>query len=233
MASYLETFNNKHAILPVVHIDGISQTIDDIGIAKDAGCDGVFLINMNGTGFDPLESAYTFARREYPDFWIGLNPLLKQPSAAFMIAPAGLNGIWNDNAMILEDSTEQPFAEAALEARAQRDPNILYFGGVDFKYQQKAINPARVARIAASYMDVVTTSGTATGSAPTAEKVNTMKDALPETPLALASGLNRDNIHLFKRADAFLIASSLHLSKEKEVFDPTKMADFVDKVRSL
>ena len=50
MSKFKEVFQNKHVILHVVHVENEKQAIYNTRIAKDSGCDGVFLIDMKPSG---------------------------------------------------------------------------------------------------------------------------------------------------------------------------------------
>ena len=69
----------------------------------------------------------------------------------------------------------------------------LYFGGVCFK-KQRPVDPAlneHSARIARPFMDVVTTSGIATGEATDLTKIADFRRGLGTAPLAIASATRR------------------------------------------
>jgi predicted TIM-barrel enzyme len=75
-------------------------------------------------------------------------------------------------------------------------------------------------------MDVITTSGMATGSAPAVEKIRSMREAIGKHPLAIASGMTPENVSQFMPyADAFLVATGI--SKSSYELDPAKVAAFV------
>ena len=81
------------------------------------------------------------------------------------------------------------------------------------------------------FMDVVTTSGLSTGSAPDREKISRMKASIRNKPLAIASGISSDNVgNYLDIADCFLVATSL-LVPGKEEFDPSRVKALVEAVR--
>lgn len=91
----------------------------------------------------------------------------------------------------------------------------LFFGGAAFKYQREVpLHLVGVAAATAAYLcDVVTTSGPATGEPPDPEKLRLMREALGDHALAVASGVDADNVGaMLPYADAFLVASSLETS---------------------
>lgn len=79
-------------------------------------------------------------------------------------------------------------------------------------------------------MDVVTTSGPATGQAADIAKIKTMRASLGKTPLAIASGISPENISLYLGvADCFLVATSLLIPNTNE-FDPYRLESLVKAV---
>lgn len=150
------------------------------------------------------------------------------------------DAVWLDNAEIDEslDAAHQPIAKKISDARAACDfiNEVLYFGGVDFKHQ-RAVDPqhvGRAARMAAHHMDVVTTSGRATGAAPAIEKIAYMHEAIMRgrpgsAELAIASGVSLENIDGFLPiADCFLVATGI--SKSFTQLDETKAAQLAQRI---
>lgn len=231
MAGFKETFTNPHAVLPVIHIQTEKQTLKNVEIAQKEGADGAFLISMEFLPHEGLTLMHEVVRREFGTWWIGVNYLDLDTTEVFDKLNDGISGVWADDAKIYEWVEEQLEAEYIKEQREKSGWKGLYFGGVAFKYQAEVDNLERAARLASSYMDVVTTSGTRTGSAPDLEKIVRMKSAIGDTPLAIASGISPENIHQYLDvADCFLVATSL-LVPGREEFDPSRVRDLVQAVR--
>lgn len=231
MSNFREIFSSQHVILPVVHVESEIQAETNTKIAKECGADGVFLINMSGRGSERLIQIYQHVRNNNPDFWIGLNCLDLSALGVFAKIPKSVNGVWVDNAYIEENQKEQRTAEMINRARKRSGWEGLYFGGVAFKYQKPVIDLAKVAQIATTYMDVVTTSGAGTGQEPNFDKIITMKKAIGNTPLAIASGISPKNIRYYlDYADCFLVATSL-LKPDTNDFDPYLLESLIKAVR--
>jgi predicted TIM-barrel enzyme len=163
--------------------------------------------------------------------WIGLNCLDLTPTETFERIPDGVAGVWVDNALIDEGQAAQPAAEAVLTAQQQRNWQGLYFGGVAFKYQTPVDDVALAAQQAAPYMDVITTSGVATGQAADRQKIAAMKSVLGEKPLAIASGISPENVeHYLDVADCFLVATAI--SQSFSDLDPRRVEALVAVVRA-
>lgn len=228
---FRNVFSAQHAVLPVIHVESREQALHNAQIAKKSGCNGIFMINHH-ISFTALIRNYFAVRETFPDLWIGLNCLDLAPQELFrLVASGNVAGIWTDNAMIDEGRSFQEQAEEILLIRSSKGWKGLYFGGVAFKYQPAVHQLDRATKVAAKYMDVVTTSGPATGQPADVEKIRVMKEALGDFPLAIASGITPDNVSQYlPLADAFLVATGI--SKNFTELDPYLTKKLVDKVRS-
>jgi predicted TIM-barrel enzyme len=238
MASFKETFPHPHAVLPVIHVQSEGHVIRNAAIAREAGADGVFLISMGGLPWWVIRDVKDKVKEQFGDLWVGVNYLEKHVDEVFKVVDSKTDGVWVDNAMIDEKEEIQTIADrvAQIRTEASRERQFagLYFGGVAFKYIKPEVareDLGIAARIASRYMDVVTTTGSATGSPPDVEKIHIMKSSIGDHPLAIASGISPDNIHQFRDiADAFLVSTSL-LKLHTEEFDPAKVRALVGAVR--
>ena len=103
---------------------------------------------------------------------------------------------------------------------------------VYLKYQRHVEDLETAARLAAKYMDVVTTSGPRTGGAAEVEKIARMKAAIGSYPLALASGITPENVHAYlPHADCFLVATGI--SRSFSELEPSRVRSLVAKVRDF
>jgi hypothetical protein len=217
--------------LPVIHVDSLEQAQCNSRIARDAGADGVFLINHAMSDSELLD-IHTEVAGQHPGWWIGVNCLGLTPVQVFEAISARVGGVWVDNAGIEEGHERQPYAEQVSAIRQARDVPCLYFGGVAFKYQRRVEDLESACRIAARYMDVVTTSGPGTGHAADIEKIRRMKLALGATPLAIASGITPDNVvDYLPHADSFLVATGI--SRSFTELDPSQVRLLVERVRAF
>ena len=228
--SFRNVFHKPHTILPVIHVESRAQALENASIAEDAGCDGIFLINHD-SGHRELLGILHDVKSQHPDLWIGVNCLDLSPQEAFFAATANVDGIWVDNALIDEESEEQAAATRIRSTREEVGFEGLYFGGVALKYQRKVDDLARAARVAAEYMDVVTTSGPGTGKSATVEKIKIMKDAIGDLPLTIASGIRPDNVADYLQcADCFLVATGI--SRTWTDLDAALTTELVKRVRA-
>ena len=218
-------FAFDHAVvLPVIHVLDVEQTVRNINIAVDCGCPGVFLINHD-FGIETFLPIIEAARAQFPDFWIGINFLAVTGLSAFpVLADLENSGIrvdayWADDARIDERAPfdHQPEASEIQDVRNTVGWNGLYFGGTAFK-KQRDVAPEDYevsARIAAGYMDVVTTSGVATGMAADTSKIESFRNACGEKPIALASGITPENVHVYANlVDCLMVATGINFKDD-------------------
>lgn len=223
-------FKHRHVVLPVIHVVSEAQALRNARIARDAFADGVFLINHD-MQWGELLRIHEVVDRAFPNWWVGVNCLDLPPADVFSKISGRVAGVWVDDAGVREDLPQQTEAAALARARAAAGKPALYFGGVAFKYQRPVADVGRAARIAAGYMDIVTTSGPGTGHAADVDKIRTMKAALGATPLAIASGITPENVgDYLPIADCFLVATGI--SKSFDELDPPRVRALVERVHA-
>lgn len=192
-----ETFGKSRVLLPVVHCIDAVQVRYQTDLALENGADGVFLINQGGmSARDVVLQAQSLRARTF----VGVNLLGTQARyVARWAALSGIRAIWSDR------------ADLTPKARDEEGWSGLFFGGVAFKYQPTVADVDVAAREAVrGGVDVITTSGAATGSPPTVEKIATMRAALGDHALAIASGITPENVAPFlPHVDAFLVATGI------------------------
>ncbi len=216
-------------LFPVIHVLDEAQAIRNAEIAFEAGAHGLFLINHETSpGNRPLSFAdlleiHAAVAAHFPDQWIGVNCLDLPAAEVFQHLTPQVAGVWADNGEIDEHATKQTAAEQILEAKTATGWNGLYFGGVAFKYQKLVDDAARAADIAQNFMDVVTTSGPATGKRASTSKIKMMKEAIGDKPLAIASGVTIENVAAYlPYVDYFFVATGI--SQNFYELDPIKVA---------
>lgn len=204
MAALLKRF------FPVVHCvcplekQGSGHALRNARIAFENFADGVFLIG-HALNYQSLLMIYEQVRKEFPENWIGVNFLdvaaRKDWSLLMQLARRypDVNALWIDN---------------MPDTRLDTNARIELFGGVAFKYIDPNLRgEALVAEChrAKRLVDVITTSGSATGSPPDIAKLEEMRSAIgDQTRLALASGVTIENVGEFlPTVDTFLVASSV------------------------
>lgn len=227
-------FNKPKVLLPVVHAISREQVTKNVADAIACGADGVFLINQGGmTAREVIDYADDLVR-EVPDMFVGVNILGREVPQVIRSLSEAVPGIWSDDAGVIDG--DEPATEALwlLRRRARMETRWtgLFFGGVAFKYRsQVPVHRFGAVALAASQagVNVVTTSGEATGSAPPIDKVRVMKEAIGNHALGLASGVTVENVESFlPYVDAFLVATGIE--REFGWFDPVKLAELAKRI---
>ena len=227
-------------ILPVIHVLDDARTAANIDHIIDAGLKGCFLINHD-FGIDAFLPVLEAIRGRYPDFWIGVNFLAVTGLKAFpILADLDARGVridayWADDARIDESAVTQEEADNIAATRTDCGWKGLYFGGTAFK-KQRPVDPkdyARAAGIAGGFMDVVTTSGIATGHSADLGKLAEFRGALPDRPIALASGITPDNATDYDMVDCFMVATGINFENDFYNIDPARLSYLVDVCRDM
>ena len=225
-------------ILPVIHVLDTEQAQKNIKVAIAGGCPGVFLINHDFEK-EKLVPILREMRRAFPDYWIGVNFLAVTGKFAFPILGElqaegiHVDGYWADDARMDERRAEddQPEAEEIAEIRKTSGWDGLYIGGTSFK-KQREVDPAQYgksARIATGYMDVVVTSGVATGHAADVGKIETFRVHCRDTPLGLASGITPKNaVDYTDAVDLFMVATGINYEGDFYNIDPDRLKHLMD-----
>lgn len=229
-------------VMPVIHVLNQKQTSDNIAIAIAHGCPGVFLINHDFEK-EKLLPIIKSIRAQFPNYWIGINFLAVTGEFAFPILAAlasegvRVDGYWADDACIDErrHQDDQVAAQRIDAVRKASGWKGLYIGGTAFK-KQREVDPSQYAysaRLATHHMDVVLTSGIATGHAANVSKIKSFRDNCDDTALAIASGINPDNAWQYiKDVDLFMVATGINLTNDFYNIDAKKLKQLMQIVKS-
>lgn len=221
---------NKLQVWPVIHIRSGEQALRNAARAEMAGCDGVFLIHMDGEdeAIDPIAEQI---RIHHPNLPIGVNYLSMGALHGLERSLArGWDATWSDRPGVRSDElTDEAKALGVLLAR---HPDHAYFGSVAFKYQPEDPHPADAARMALALGMIPTTSGQATGAAPTLEKLAAIRQSIGAGPLAVASGITPDNLaELGVHLSHVLVSTGI--GRDFYEIDPARMERLMGVARGL
>ena len=219
------------AVLAVIHARDCAQVVRNAQIAIREGAHGVFLINHDA----PLEGLLPLVREvrdRFPSLWLGVDFLGVTGARAFPVlgdlerTGCVVDAYWADDARIDERADVQHEAEAIAEVRRSSGWSGLYLGGTAFK-KQRTVRPEdfeKAARIAARHMDVVTTSGVATGKAADVSKIEAFRAGCAEQALAVASGVTPENAGAYAGlVDAILVATGINRSGDFYDIEPMRL----------
>lgn len=227
-------------VTPVIHVLDRTQALTNIANVARLGAAGVFLINHD-FAMDEFLPILRDLRQSCPSLWMGVNFLAQPGRVAFPILgrlaeeDCRIDAYWADDACMDERQPLQAEAGAIAEIRAASGWQGLYFGGVCFK-KQRPVDPALneySARLARPFMDVVTTSGLATGQATDLTKITDFRRGLGDAPLAIASGVTPDNAAQYAAdVDCFLVATGINRTGDFYNIDPARLAALLDLTRA-
>ena len=230
---HTEFCNKGPVVLPVIHVLDEAQAEKNVQVAIDCGCPGVFLINHDFEK-EKLVPIIRSIRGKFPDYWIGVNFLAVTGKTAFPILGelqrdgVRVDSYWADDARIDERRGENDQVEATEidRIRQQSGWEGLYIGGTCFK-KQREVDPSQYgysARLACNHMDVVLTSGVATGHATDLGKIETFRKNCGDTALGIASGVTPENANDYSDdVDLFMVATGINLEGDFYNIDPARL----------
>lgn len=229
------------AVTPVIHVLDLDQAARNVAVAVRAGVAGVFLINHDFER-ERLLPILRGVRVRWPGLWLGVNFLAVTGRDAFPVLGrleaegCPIDAYWADDARMDEREETQTEAAEIARIRAESGWTGMYFGGVAFK-KQRPVDPAqhrRSAAIALPFMDVVTTSGIATGHEADDAKIADFRAGLGDAPLALASGVTPENAARYGRdVDCFLVATGISRPGDFYNIDPARLDALLAVTRNM
>lgn len=221
-------------IYPVIHHLNALHSLAQAKLALEGGADGVFLISHDGKDKEVLQVAGQL-RHAWSETgnagalpFIGVNLLHTNNAEALgFAAQLRLDGLWLDAPGVNSRGPDHRAKKLADEMK--RYPELTVFGSVAFKYQPDESDPAEAARQALALGMLPTTSGEATGVAPTVEKIRTMS-AAAGGKLAVASGMTPENVGAYAPYLSHLLVAT-GIAIDEHTLDPGKLERFVRAVR--
>jgi len=212
---------------PVIHVLDKNQTFRNVDIAIIAEADGIFLISHGSLNYKELLILGKEIKDKYPDLWIGFNFLdisVNDFFTFFNSYPNYLNSfcdaVWFDNSYRGVNDKEADIITSLWKESSFKGE---LFGGVAFKYVKQPGSLVEAVKSSIGNMSVITTSGDGTGQAARPYKIKVMSEAIPDnTPLAIASGIDADNIENYLQyIDIFLISTGISIDHSNLDLDKT------------
>lgn len=148
------------------------------------------------------------------------------------------NELWDDHTILKDEELDRLRILKDERRFSWNMRRIKLFGGTAFKYTAHYTDDPELAagqaRQIKPFVDVVTTTGAGTGSAPDAGKIRAMKEASGRKELAIASGVSMLNIEQYRGiADSILVASSVEVVPYSGIFDETRLRSLIHIAHSL
>lgn len=243
----------KKTFLVALHAQSMHQVLLEAKkILTPNGAHGVLIVNNGGEisatgGYPNLFDVAVAIKDRFPNYMVGINPL--DLSIAKAIAAMGaahatyweleihskdkniLDMLWTDDSGIIEVDgnavLSSNVANEKLGAKADKT-HVPHYASIAFKYKTQPKNLEAVAKCAAKEFEVVVTSGNATGAAADVDKIKYIKSLVGDTPLALASGLTRENLSKYLLyIDICIVGTSLLKDpKNQFVYSQQKAEEF-------
>ena len=230
---------------PVIHVLDAEQADAQAEVALAMGADGVFLIHDD---VELIIDAFNAVRAANETAFIGINMLIDDPLSGFALLNelldagdinAAPDAFWFDDATGGSDDWDG--VEASLEALAvYREKSglldVTFFGGLSFKgthhYSDDPQVSADLVHRFGHLIDVVTASGRATGTPPSADKLEAMAN-VADIELAVASGVSVEILTDLTMASHLLVASSVETQPFSGRFVPEKLRALINAAHAL
>jgi len=205
----------KTELIPVIHMVNQNQVMTNVKTCVESGVQKIFIINHQTTS-NELISCANKVKETYPNLWIGLNMLDVQAKDAILYE-FDFDGLWCDQSIKPDDYKWRKFKG-------------MLFSGLAFKYQPQPKDLQLACQESILTSDVSTTSGSGTGKAADISKILQIREYLGNHPMAIASGVNQDNIYLYKGVvDYLLVASSI--TSRGEIIYKDKLEELLNKLK--
>jgi uncharacterized protein len=229
----------------------VSRARGEARILLEAGFDGLLVENYGDVPFHagsvPPETvaALTHAVGEVRSVTgnhpVGLNVLRNDARSGVGIAAATGAAFLRVNVHTGSMFTDQGLLEGraweTVRAREALAPHLLIVADVLVKHAvpPPGTDPGQVARDLRrrGLADVLVVSGAGTGEATDPERLREVREAVPEAPVWIGSGLTPENAsHLLEEADGAIVGSTLHREGAAgRGVDPDRVATFTAAVR--
>lgn len=214
-------------VIPVIHHIEEDLSFHQAMIAKNSGADAIFLISHYNKDSELPNLAVKIKKNL--DINVGLNLLNTNPFESFDICiKNNIDMLWLDNAGVHSINPNKTRMQM-LQKNLETCPNFKLFAGVAFKYQQDEPNPGTAAIMALEHGFIPTTSGQATGSPPTLDKIISMFNRVGPH-LAVASGMTPENIFEYKKYLKYVLVST-GVSQDEFRFNESKLNQFIRTVK--
>jgi phosphoribosylanthranilate isomerase len=204
----------KTEIIPVIHMINQNQVLTNVKTCVESGVSKVFIINHQSPSSELIKCA-SYIKGLYPDLWVGVNMLDVHVNDAILY-DFDFDGLWCDQTLSVNDSKTRKFRG-------------MLFTGLAFKYQPQPSDIETACKEAIDATVIPTTSGAGTGKEANLSKILTIRRHLSEHPMAIASGVNADNIVSYKGVINYLLVASSITSKS-EIIDKDKLKELLEKI---
>jgi len=233
----VSVFNKKRKILlPVLSCENEEDFYYNIDILyeyyNNNKISGIFILSTF-VDIETITNIYNETKKKYADLWVGVNLIGENIFKVYnFIKLNNPDGIWIDNSYLF-DINKLGFAELTLNQFEKYNWNGLYFGGYMFKYQINCNTyDNKLIKLLNQYLDILTTSGDGTNIEISDEKLNYISNESVQIPIAIASGVNNNNLEKhIEKCNIIIIRSSIVDSNEN--IDKEKLDEICNKIELI
>jgi membrane complex biogenesis BtpA family protein len=198
----------------------IEQAVHDARAIIAGGCDGFMIENFGDRPFTrgcveaETVAAMTRVICELPrNVPFGVNVLRNDALSALAIAAATRASFIRVNVhtgtMLTDQGMIEGDAYATLRKRAALAPNVLIFADYLVKHATPLGETSPKDLRERGLADAVIVTGAETGASADPSRLRALRDAIPDAPLLLGSGLTAENARQFAEADGAIVGTSL------------------------
>ncbi len=222
----------------------------DAGVLAQAGFRAVMIENFNDVPFFPgrvpavtvaaMTAQIVNIRRAFPELLLGVNVLRNDVQAALGIAAATDASFVRVNvhvgAAVTDQGTIQGQASSTLRYRRELGlEQVMILADVRVKHAKpvverplsEEVKDLRIRGLA----DGIILSGSATGQSADPQELKQVREAVPDCPVLVGSGISRENVRLFSPwADGYIVGTSLKeqvVGSADSAISPAKATEFL------
>ena len=196
----------------------LERAVGDARILEEGGLHGILVENYGDVPFHP--------GRVPPETVAGLAVAVDRLRSTVSV-PVGVNVLRNDarSALGIAAATGAAFIRVNVHTGSMFTDQGLLEGRAHETLRERR----RLAPGTAILADVLVVSGAETGRAPSPERIRTVKEALPEAPVWVGSGLTPESAaELLDAADGAVVGSSLQRDgRAGSEVDPARVRRFM------
>lgn len=258
-------FGKRKAVIGMVHLlplpgsprivdmnTILQQALEDAKALESGGVDALLIENFGDSPYYPNQvgvetvAAMTFIVSKIADqtsLPFGVNVLRNDNIAALSIATVSGGCFIRANILTGVYITDQGMikgqAYKILRHRAFLNSEVLVFSDIHVKHALPVteIPIERAARetVDRGLADAVIVTGEETGEPPNFGDIESVKYAVPETPILIGSGVDPDNVEAFMElVDGVIVGTSFKVNNDvNKPVDMAKVRDFIKKVTAL
>lgn len=231
-------------------VEEISEkAVSDAKVMADNGIDGLIIENFGDKMFQKTVGPETVAAMTYisrdikneVNIPIGICALQSDAISSIAIAKAVQGAFvrvpYYTETSVVDTGTMESIAAAALRYRKFINADVRIFADVHIKHSyplmQRPIEYAAEDSYHRGLADAIIITGRKTGGDTNPDDVRRVREALPELPLVVGSGVNEENVEKYiSMVDSIIIATGLNYGGEVEAGpDPSRIRSFMNKIK--